>query len=99
MLTDTYAVVGQCHMVEGGTLENLMAISELFLPLTAATLYISSMSNTPLPRDLVIINKEKIQAMYLMPSSTATQKLQEPSNPSTSPLSDRISSSLKDRLP
>jgi hypothetical protein len=99
MITDTYAVVGQCHMVEGGTLENLMAISELFLPLTAATVYISSMTNTPLPRDLVIISKDKIQAMYLMPSPSATQKLEEPANPSTSPLRDRISSSLKDRIP
>jgi hypothetical protein len=99
MLTDTYVIVGQCHMVEGGTLENLMAISELFLPLTAATVYISSMPNTPMPRDLVIISKEKIQAMYLLPSPSATQKLEEPSNPSTSPLSDRISSSLKDRIP
>jgi hypothetical protein len=99
MLTDIYAVVGQCHMVEGSTLENLMAVSELFIPITAATLYISSMPNTPLPRDLVIISKEKIQAMYLMPSPSSTQKLEEPSTQSTSPLSDRISSSLKDRLP
>jgi len=99
MITDTYAVVGQCHMVEGGTLENLMAISELFLPLTAATVYISSMPNVPLQRDLVIISKEKIQAMYLLPSPSTTQKLEEQPNPSTSPLSDRISSSLKDRIP
>jgi hypothetical protein len=98
MLTDIYAVVGECHMVEGSSLENLMAVSELFLPITGATLYISSMPNTPLPRDLVIISKEKIQAMYLMPSPTATQKLGEPSSQSTSPLSDRISSSLKDQI-
>jgi hypothetical protein len=98
LLTDIYVIVGQCHMVEGSTLENLMAVSELFLPITAATLYISSMPNTPLPRELVIINKEKIQAMYLMPSPTATQKLDEPPNTSfTSPLNDQNSTPPTER--
>jgi len=79
MLTDIYVVVGEVHIVEDSTLENLMAMSDLFLPITKATVYINSMPNNPLSRDLVIINKEKIQAMYLMPSQTATKKLEETS--------------------
>jgi hypothetical protein len=93
MFTEVYVVVGQCHLVEGSTLENLLAVSELFVPITNVTLYINSLPNAPLQRDLVIINKEKIQAMYLIPTptsasgtnNTATQKLEEPPRQPTSP--------------
>jgi hypothetical protein len=79
MLTEVYVLLGEVYMVEASTLENLLAVSELFLPMTNVTVYINSMPNNPLQRDLVLINKDQIQAMYLIPSPTATKKLEESS--------------------
>jgi hypothetical protein len=91
ILTDVYVVVGQCHLIEGATLEGLLDSSDLFIAITVAAIYINSAPAAPLQRELVIINKEKIQAMYLTPSSpstpgTSTRRLDEPPNPPTSPL-------------
>jgi hypothetical protein len=82
MLTEVFVLVGEVHMVEQSSLENLMAVSDLFLPITNATIYINSMPNNPLSRELVMINKDEIQAMYLMPSPTTTKKLDETSTTS-----------------
>src|SRR4051812_31884085 len=35
MLTDMYVIVGKCHLVEGATLESLIDISDMFIPITA----------------------------------------------------------------
>jgi hypothetical protein len=92
ILTDVYVVVCQCHLIEGGTLEGLLDVSDLFIATTNAAIYINSAPAAPLQRDLVIINKEKIQAMYLAPSpttpGTSTRRLDEPPNPPTSPPED-----------
>ena len=32
MMTDVYVIMGQCYLLEGSSLENLMEIADLFLP-------------------------------------------------------------------
>jgi hypothetical protein len=88
MLTEVYVVTGQCYMLPGSSLENLLAMSDPFFSLTNVTIHINGISSAPFQRDLIIINKEKVQAMYLMGASTTTQRLDDAPNPSTSPLTN-----------
>jgi len=88
MLTEAFIVTGQCHLLPGSTLENLLAMSDPFYSLTAVTIHISGMSSASFQRDLIIINREKVQAMYLMGAPTTTQRLDDTPNPSTLPLTN-----------
>jgi hypothetical protein len=80
MMTDSYVITAQCYMQEGSTLENLLAMSDLFFSLTGATIHMNGVPSNPLQRELVIINKELIQAMYLMGAPTQTKRLDEPTD-------------------
>jgi hypothetical protein len=88
MMTDVYVVMGQCYLLEGSSLENLMEVADFFLPLTNATFYLSNSSAASMQRELVIVNKEKVQAMYLLPAPTTTQRLDDAPHPPTSPLTN-----------
>ena len=88
IVTDMYVVLGQCYLLEGATLEGLFDGIDLFIPTTGSAVYISGSQAAPMQRELVIINKEKIQAMYLAsaPSAPAVSKrLDEPPAPPSTP--------------
>lgn len=85
VLTGTYAVLGMCHLIEGSTVENLLDISDFFLALTGVTIHLLAVSASPLQRDLVLINKEHIHAMYLIPQANPAQppQLDQTGSPSS----------------
>ena len=79
-----------CYLLEGSSLENLIEVADFFLPLTNATFYLGNSSAASMQRELVIVNKEKVQAMYLLPAPTTTQRLDDAPHPPTSPLTNPI---------
>jgi hypothetical protein len=92
ILTDMFVVVGNCHLLEGTTLESLIDISDYFIAITNAAIYVNSAPATPLQREFLSINKDKIQAMYLTPSAptapgaaTPSRRLDETSVPPSTP--------------
>lgn len=58
------------------------------LEIYTASLNIQGNATGPFRRssDLVMVNKEHIQAMYIIPPSTTTEPLQNPPSSGTSPL-------------
>ena len=64
-LTDVFVVHGFCHLLEGSKLDNLLEAPDMFIPLTGATIYLVARPATSWKRDLVIVNKEYIEVMYL----------------------------------
>jgi Family of unknown function (DUF6812) len=64
-LTDTFIVYGHCHLLPGTTLENLLNTPDPFIPFTKATIYMLSRPQNPWQRELVVVNKEKMEAFYL----------------------------------
>lgn len=64
-LTDTFALYGLCHLHNDTSLATFMEMGEAFIPLTNVTIYLVARSNAPWRRDLVIVNKEQIEMIYL----------------------------------
>src|SRR5687768_2211172 len=65
-LTDTFVIRGQCFLNEGVTLQSLLDRSDiLFVPITDASIYLVTRPNISWQRNLVIVNKEKIEVIYL----------------------------------
>jgi hypothetical protein len=65
-ITETYAVYGNCYLHTEGTLENMIQASRDFIPLTRATVYKLGTNANPLQRDLVIVNRRMLAAIYLI---------------------------------
>ncbi|MEA2575267.1 MAG: hypothetical protein QOH93_2565 [Chloroflexia bacterium] len=63
-LTDTFIIYGQCHLLTGGTLETLLQGHDPFIPMTKATIYLIVRPNAPWQRELVVVNKEKLEVFY-----------------------------------
>lgn len=73
VLTDTYIIHGRCHILEGADLRNLLEGGQIFIPITEPVIHLAArISVTPWKRDLVIVNREKIEVMYLVPEGTAS---------------------------
>lgn len=68
-LTDTFIIYGHCHLLSGTTLENLLVIPDPFIPLTKATIYLVARPNASWQRDLVVVNKAKLEVIYLVEGS------------------------------
>ncbi len=64
-LTDAFIIYGYCHLLKGATLEDLLNMSATFIPFTKATIYLASKPTAPWQREVVIANKEKLEAIYL----------------------------------
>ena len=64
-LTDTFVIFGHCYLLKGATLQNLLDLSNTFVPLTKATIYMVSQPNISWKRNVVIVNKEQLEVMYL----------------------------------
>jgi hypothetical protein len=64
VMTDTFIIRGQCHLLEGTTLEQLLQVGDAFIPITHTTIFLAARVSHSWQRDLVIVNKEKIEAMY-----------------------------------
>jgi hypothetical protein len=64
VMTDTFIIRGQCHLLEGTTLEQLLQVGDPFIPITQTTIFLAARVSHSWQRDLVIVNKEKIEAMY-----------------------------------
>ncbi len=65
-LTDTFIIYGHCHLLSGTTLENLLTIPDPFIPLTKATIYLIARPNASWQRELVVVNKAKLEVIYLV---------------------------------
>ena len=65
-LTDTFAVYGTAHLLQGATLDSFLRVGDTFVPITGATIYLNSMPGTPWQRELVVLNKAKVQVMYAL---------------------------------
>jgi hypothetical protein len=64
-LTGTYAIHGYCYLHPGTTLDSLLHGHDIFMPITKATIYLVSDAKSTWSRDLVVINRKMISAMYL----------------------------------
>jgi hypothetical protein len=65
-LTDTFSVYGTAHLLQGSTLDTFLRVGDTFVPITGATIYLNSMPGTPWQRQLVVLNKAKVQVMYVL---------------------------------
>ena len=66
-ITGTYAIYGFCYLQPGSTLDSLLRGRNTYVPITKATLYLVGDSESSWERDLVVINRNMISAMYLTP--------------------------------
>lgn len=64
-LTDTFVIFGQCHLRQGTDLQVLLELGDPFLPITNTTVSLLARQNAIWKRDLVLVNKENIEVMYL----------------------------------
>ncbi len=55
---------GYCHLLKDTTLENLIEMPDTFLPFTNTTIYMSSNPSAPWQREVTIVNKEQLEAIY-----------------------------------
>ena len=65
-LTDTFAVYGTAHLLQGATLDSFLQVGDTFVPITGATIYLNAMPSTPWQRELVVLNKAMVQVMYVL---------------------------------
>jgi|SRR5687767_5778509 len=68
VLTDTYLIHGRCHLLEGATLGHYLEKGEDFIPITKPTIFLAARPTITWQRDLVIVNKEKIEVAYVVGS-------------------------------
>jgi hypothetical protein len=68
-ITGPFAIFGQCYLHQGTTLENLLQGVDTFFPITKATIYVLNHPEITWQRDLVIMNKGLLIAMYLLPTT------------------------------
>lgn len=66
-ITGTYAIYGYCHLHPDTTLENLLRGVDVFIPITKATIYMVAHTNITWQREVVIVNRSMLSAMYLTP--------------------------------
>jgi len=66
-ITGTFAIYGYCHLRPDTTLENLLRGVDIFIPITKATIYMVSHTNITWQRELVVVNRKMLSAMYLTP--------------------------------
>jgi hypothetical protein len=64
VLTDTFLIYGQCYLHTGTDLDHLFAIADPFIPLTRAVIYWTTKPSIVWRRKLIVVNRNKIQAMY-----------------------------------
>ena len=67
-ITGTYAIYGYCHLHADTALENLLRGIDKFIPITKATIYMVAHTNISWQRDVVIVNRNMLSAMYLTPA-------------------------------
>ncbi len=66
-ISGPFAIYGQCYLHQGTSLENLLQGVDLFFPVTKATIYVLNRPDLTWQRDLVVMNKSQLTAMYLLP--------------------------------
>jgi hypothetical protein len=64
VFTTTYVISGLCHLLEGSTIENLLDAQDFFFPLTQATIYLHANPTVTWKRELALVNKAMVQAVY-----------------------------------
>lgn len=65
-LTDTFVIYGSCYLHPGTTLQNLLDREEPFMPLTNATIYPVAHPAVNWRRELVVVNKSKLEVIYVI---------------------------------
>ncbi len=64
-ITSAFVIHGTCHLVLGITLEKLLELGDTFIPFTDVTIYPAVTPQSSLRHDLVVVNREKLEAIYL----------------------------------
>lgn len=64
VFTSTFVVSGICHLLEGSTIEQLLDAQDPFFPITQAVIYLHSNPSQAWRRDIILMNKGLIQAVY-----------------------------------
>jgi len=62
--TSSFVISGLCHLMEGATIEQLLDAQNTFFHLTHVTAYLTGRASSAWQRNLVLINKNLIQAIY-----------------------------------
>jgi hypothetical protein len=64
VFTSTFVISGLCHILEGSTIENLLDAQDPFFPLTQSIIYLHAQPTVIWRRDLALVNKGMVQAVY-----------------------------------
>jgi hypothetical protein len=65
-VTGAYIIYGYCHIHPEGTLETTLRGADTFMPITHATISLVGRPNVQWQRDVVIVNRRLLEAMYLV---------------------------------
>jgi len=77
--TSVFIISGMCHLLAGSTIENILDGQTPFFPLTQATIHLNLYPESPWRRNLVLINKLLLQAIYTVdPPSHVPNSQQTP---------------------
>jgi hypothetical protein len=81
VFTSVFVISALCHMREGSTVEKILEAQEDFFPLTKAMIYPQLYPNLLWRRDLVLVNKALLQAIYTIDPPTQPPRPQQPAPP------------------
>ena len=65
-ITSVYVIFGYCHLLHDATLENVLRGNDTFLPITQATIYLAARPSVSWQREVAIVNRGALTAMYLV---------------------------------
>lgn len=73
VFTSTFVISGICHLLQGSTIEQLLDAQDFFFPITQAVIYLHTNPSQAWRRDIVLMNKSMIQAVYTSEARPAQQ--------------------------
>lgn len=65
-LTDTFIIQGECHLRRDTDLQAFLERGDDFFPITNPTITLLDRSNATWRRELVLVNREQLEGMYLV---------------------------------
>ena len=72
--TDIFVIYGYCYLHSGSTLQNLLDKQGIFMPITDAMIYPVAQPNVSWKRSLVLVNKGKLEVVYLLEMESEEQE-------------------------
>lgn len=65
-ITSVYAIHGYCHLLQDAILEHMLRGSDPFIPITQPTIYLVARPTVSWQREVVIVNRSTLTAIYLL---------------------------------